>query len=205
MRHGHRHGPGALAVTSSDGRRRVDNGLWTRLDRAERLLRGAVAAVESALRRALVRTFDHIRSIAPDEPRRLLEVQLQCWDADAVRAIVRGVARAGAPARIKEAVLSTGLLTDGQIEELVSQPDIVAVSDPLVTWDYAFAAPLRHAIRDDSAVEKGILEFGSTQRLASIERFLEMSVLEAVAAPSASTPSAWACRWGICGASTTSS
>ena len=109
-----------------------------------------VAATESALRRNLFRTFDKVCSLAPENPRRLLNIQINRWDVANVRTIIRGKARGASEEDILAATLPVGQLDEAQLAELAGERDVVGVADSLTVWNYDFAFPLRRAIRESS-------------------------------------------------------
>jgi vacuolar-type H+-ATPase subunit C/Vma6 len=106
-----------------------------------------IEAVESALRRHVFATFAKLRSIAPEEPRRLLAVQFNQWDTANVLAVVRGKVNGADPEEILEGVLPAGEFDEAQLAELAGEPDLASVADALTTWSYRFAFELRRAIR----------------------------------------------------------
>lgn len=106
-----------------------------------------IEAVESALRRHVFATFAKLRSIAPEEPRRLLAVQLNQWDTANVLAVARGKVNGADPQEILEGVLPAGEFDEAQLAELAGEPDLASVADALTTWNYRFAFELRRAIR----------------------------------------------------------
>jgi ATP synthase A1 C subunit len=118
-----------------------------RLKEALAVLEG-MDAVESALRRNLFDTFSRVRSCAPPEPRRLLNVQFNQWDAENILSILRGKVTGADSEEIMEGVLPAGEFDEPQLQELAAEPDVAAVADALTTWNYRFAFALRRAIRE---------------------------------------------------------
>jgi len=110
-----------------------------------------VLAAESALRRNLFRTFEKVISLAPPEPARLVNIQLCRWEVANIRAIVRGKARGATPDDIISATFPAGRFGEPQLLALADQPDLVALADTLVVWDYPFAAPLRAAVGEKAS------------------------------------------------------
>ena len=104
-------------------------------------------ALESALGRNLFACFTRLRAMAPERPRRLLDVQFSQWDAANVLAVLRGKLAVAAPAEILAAVLPCGQLSEPRLAELAAQPGLEAVADTLVTWGFPFAWRLREVIR----------------------------------------------------------
>ncbi len=105
-----------------------------------------IPAVESAMCRNIARTFAKIRNLTPEKPRRLLNVQFNCWEMANILALMRGKLR-GAPGRdIQAALLPVWRLDEPRLIELAEQPDIKAVADVLVAWNHPFASSLRGAI-----------------------------------------------------------
>jgi ATP synthase A1 C subunit len=103
-------------------------------------------ALESALGRNLVAVFAKLLAIAPPEPRRLLAVQINQWDAANILAVVRGIAAGADPKDITGAMLPVGEFSELQLAELAAQPDLASLSDALTTWGYAFAFELRRIL-----------------------------------------------------------
>ncbi len=116
-------------------------------------VRRGVAAVESALRRSFQATCAKILSIAPQEPRALLAVQLNVWDAANVVTLVRGKLTRTEPEDIMAGVLPAGELDEAKLAELAAEPDLAALADALTTWGYRFAFALRRAILDKVAAK----------------------------------------------------
>jgi V/A-type H+/Na+-transporting ATPase subunit C len=115
---------------------------------AERRGAPAALAIETAARRSVRAAFSKILAIAPPEPRRLLALQLNRWDAANVVTLLRGKLAGATPHDVVSAVLAIGELDEVQLEELAAEPDITAMADALVTWKHGFAAALRRAIRE---------------------------------------------------------
>jgi len=106
-----------------------------------------LAAIESALGRHLSSAFARLRAMAPEEPRRLLTVQLSQWDAANLLAVLRGKLTAAEPREIAEALLPFGEASEPQLEELAAQPGLAAVAGLLATWGYPFATRVRELLR----------------------------------------------------------
>ena len=105
-------------------------------------------AIESALGRNLSACFARLLSLAAEEPRRLLTVQLSRWDAEAVIAILRGKATAADPSEIRRAILPCGLAGEAELAELASAPDLAGLSAALAAWGYPFASRLRQIVAE---------------------------------------------------------
>ncbi len=110
--------------------------------------RRGVFAVEAALRANGHTVFSKLLSIAPPEPRRLLALQLNRWDAANVLSLIRGKLSGATPQEIQEAVLPVGEFSETQLGELAGEPDFPALADALTTWNYTFAFVLRRALRE---------------------------------------------------------
>ncbi len=124
--------------------------------------RRGVFAVEAALRANGHATFAKLLSIAPPEPRRLLSLQLNRWDAANVLSLIRGKLSGAGPQEILEAVLPVGEFSEAQLGELAGEPDVPALADALTAWNYTFAFVLRRALR----------EYGEPRDLPALEHVL---------------------------------
>lgn len=107
-----------------------------------------LGAVEDGLRRDLFATFAVLRRLAPDEPRKLLEIQLRRWDIANIVTILRGKATGTPPEEILAMLFPAGDLDDARLTELAGEPDVAAVADALTAWGVALAFQLRRIIRD---------------------------------------------------------
>ncbi len=110
-------------------------------------------AVESALRRNLYDTFRTLRSLAPERPGQLLNVQFNQWDAANVLAVVRGKVNRVDREHIMSGVLPAGEFSEAQLAELAGERDVAAVANALTTWGYRFAFELRRALLENLAAE----------------------------------------------------
>lgn len=118
-----------------------------------------LAGTELALRRDLFETLDRIRVWAAREPLRLLSLQFCYWDIENIRTIMRGKITAMPDKDILAALFPAGILDDAKLTELVSEPDISAVADTLVTWSFPFAFELRRILREyDASTELDAME-----------------------------------------------
>jgi V/A-type H+/Na+-transporting ATPase subunit C len=120
-------------------------------------------AVEAALRRSCRAVFSKLLKISPPEPRRLLSLQLNRWDAANVLALIRGKLHGATPQQIQAAVLPVGEFSEEQLGELAAEPDLPSLADALTTWNYTFAFVLRRALR----------EYGDPADLPSLEAALQ--------------------------------
>lgn len=110
-------------------------------------VRRGLAAAESAVRRQMHATFSEVRAFAPERPRRLLDVQLNLWEAANLLALVRGISAGASAEAIMESVLPVGALSEAELAELAAQPDLGSLADALATWGHRFSPELRRAIR----------------------------------------------------------
>jgi V/A-type H+/Na+-transporting ATPase subunit C len=115
-------------------------------------------AMESALRRNLFATFAKVLGMAPPEPRALLAVQVNVWDASNVIALVRGKLKGAEPGEIMAAVMAMGELGEPQLEELAGSQDVASLADALTTWNTPFAFDLRRAIHETGVHDLPALE-----------------------------------------------
>ncbi|HVP18072.1 MAG TPA: V-type ATPase subunit [Spirochaetia bacterium] len=105
-----------------------------------------IAAVETALRRDLVRCFSRVRAMAPEAPRALLDTQLARWDIQNVLAVLKGIAAGVGIRQIASALIPAGAFPESQLMELATSTDPVSLARKLVTWNYPFAFTLHEAI-----------------------------------------------------------
>lgn len=105
------------------------------------------AAAESALRTDLFETFEKVRQIAPEKPRRLLSVQFHRWDVENIRTIFRGKSAGAAAEDILAALFPAGELDPIRLAELVAEQDVLAVADALVVMAFPAAFELRKILR----------------------------------------------------------
>ena len=106
--------------------------------------------VEDALRRSLSKSVHHVLSLAPEEPARLLALQLNRWDVQNIVTILRGVLRASTGDEIMASMVPAGQFRVAQLAELAAETEVTDVADALTTWNYRFAYPIRQAIREQA-------------------------------------------------------
>ncbi|WP_455383375.1 V-type ATPase subunit [Salinispira pacifica] len=142
-----------------------------------------LAAAEAALREGLYSTFEHIQSFAPQEPRRLIGIQLNRWDVMNILAILRGVHNGSEQEEIMRSMIPAGEYHPAQLSELAGEHDIQAVADSLTTWGYAFAFEVRRAVKEFSSrggdfteLEAKVYERYYTWALDSLEQTEEDQV-----------------------------
>lgn len=133
-------------------------------------------AVETALSTNVRAAFSKILAIAPQEPRRLIALQVNRWDVANVLALVRGKAGGAGPRELFAAVLPIGELDEVQLGELSAEIDVTNLADALPTWKHAFAFALRRAIREcaekddmtalESALYRGWFQWALSQLTA---------------------------------------
>lgn len=109
-----------------------------------------LAAAEDALRRNLSNTVQKVRFIAPEEPRRLLSIQLNRWDVQNVLSVIRGKMHGSDSGDIIAAFVPVGEFKPAQLGELAAEREIGDVADALTTWDYRFAYVIRRCIRENN-------------------------------------------------------
>jgi len=105
-----------------------------------------IRAVELALRAEMVRAFSRVRSMAPEGPRALIDVQLARWDLQNIIAVLRAVARGADRGEIAASLLPAGAFPEPLLTELASLPDALSVARTLATWNYPFAFTLHDAL-----------------------------------------------------------
>ncbi len=105
-------------------------------------------AVEAGLRRNLFQVFAAIRTLAPPEPRRLIEIHLRRWDITNIMTILRGKAGGTQTEDIMSSLFPAGALDEAMLAELAEEPDMVAVADALTAWGLPLAFELRRIIKE---------------------------------------------------------
>ena len=116
--------------------------------------RGA-RAVDEALSQNFYHTTRRILSFADGPSRRQIEVVLLRYDLQNIRAIVRGRHTGKTEDEILATVYPGGVLSEGQLRELLQQPDLRAIADTLVTWMHPLGRALREGV--DAAQRSGSL------------------------------------------------
>src|SRR5207253_6955678 len=116
--------------------------------------RGA-RAVDEALAQNFYHATRRILSFADGPPRRQIEVVLLRYDLQNIRAIVRGRHTGKTEDEILATVYPGGVLSEGQLRELLQQPDLRAIADTLVTWMHPLGRALREGV--DAAQRSGSL------------------------------------------------
>jgi vacuolar-type H+-ATPase subunit C/Vma6 len=117
-------------------------------------------AVESAVRANARATFAKLLAIAPEEPRRLLALQLNRWDAANILALLRARLAGAGPREALAAVLPIGEMDEEQLGELAAEKDVRSLADALTTWKHEIGFRLRRAV----------LECGNPDDPRSLER-----------------------------------
>jgi vacuolar-type H+-ATPase subunit C/Vma6 len=102
--------------------------------------------IEAAVSAHARATFTRILSLAPPEPRRLLALLLNRWDAANVLTLVRARLAGVSPAEARDALLPIGELEEGQLAELAAEKDLDSLADGLTAWGNGFAFPLRRLL-----------------------------------------------------------
>ena len=105
-----------------------------------------IEAIERALRADMVRAFSRVRAMAPEGPRRLIDVQLARWDLQNIIAVLRAIARGAERREITASLLPAGAFPESLLTELASLPDALSIARALATWNYPFAFELHDAI-----------------------------------------------------------
>lgn len=102
-----------------------------------------LSAVERGLRAELSRTFNQIRTIAPERPRGLLEIQMRWPDMMNVLTLLRGKVTGAAREDIVESLLPGGTLEESRLSELAEAPDSLALVNTLSVWSFPMVGSLR--------------------------------------------------------------
>ncbi|MCF7974731.1 MAG: V-type ATPase subunit [Phycisphaerae bacterium] len=114
-----------------------------------------LTAVERGLRYDLSETANRIFMLAPQRPRRLLEIQMRWPDMKNVLTLLRGKATGASSEDTMAGMLSGGTLDEARLMELAREPDALAMVNTLSVWDFPLAHPLKQMgprIRDRHAL-----------------------------------------------------
>lgn len=120
-------------------------------------------AVEDAVSRNLVRTFQRLIKFAQGDFRDLAEIFLQRWDLAAVKAILRTKHHNLDPERALEDVPPGPTLTVPLINEIVAADNMTEVVARLVGWNPELAQPL----------QQHLAEYQETRRLEILEEAID--------------------------------
>ncbi|HUU75541.1 MAG TPA: ATP synthase A1 subunit C [Methanoregulaceae archaeon] len=129
------------------------------------VLYSGVLAVEYALRRNLIRTYQKILSLVKGRlAEKYILIFLNKWDVQNIKTILRGKNIHISQDEILECLIPAGELDEVTITELLKQPDVRAVVDLLATWEQPYALPLTECL-DDYAENRdlSILEYAIDQ------------------------------------------
>lgn len=102
-----------------------------------------LTAVERGLRANLSDTATRIYKLAPEQPRRLLAIQMRWFDMKNVLTLLRGKVTGAASEDIMAGMLSGGALDEPRLVELAAEPDSLALVNTLSIWGFPLAVPLK--------------------------------------------------------------
>ncbi len=102
-----------------------------------------LSAVERGLRADLSATFDQILLLAPERPRRLLDIQMRWPDMMNALTLLRGKVTGASSEDIVEGLLPGGTLDEPRLVELAAEPDSLTLVNTLSIWGFPLAAPLK--------------------------------------------------------------
>jgi len=125
------------------------------------LNRRGVDAVEEALRRNLAETMIKLRNIAPDHPRKLIDIQLNRWDVDNIVSIARGIRHRRDPRAMSLSMTPVGQFSPVMLDELAAEPDLRSLANSLTSWGCDFGSRIRQVMLAE-------LDDASAARLESI-------------------------------------
>jgi len=116
-------------------------------DLQEALTHGSgLPALEEGFRRNLCRTTAKLLEIADGEPGELLEVIIERWDLENIKAVLRGKHNRLSKEEILSSIVPAGRLDEVRVSELAGAEDAKAVADMLATWHSPFARALTRAL-----------------------------------------------------------
>jgi V/A-type H+-transporting ATPase subunit C len=101
-----------------------------------------IECVSIALREDLEATLGKLKGFFDGEARELLAIILRAYDAENLKAILRGVSRQASPQEIFSAVLPVGEIDSRVLAELANAPDPRQVIDLLASMAIPLAQPL---------------------------------------------------------------
>jgi len=102
-----------------------------------------LTAVERGLRYELSDTAKRIFRLAPEKPRRLLEIQMRWPDMKNILTLLRGKVTGATSEDIMAGMLSGGTLDESRLKELAREPDSLALVNTLSVWTFPLAIPLK--------------------------------------------------------------
>ena len=102
--------------------------------------------IERALREAVFRVISGIKVFAPEEPRRLIGIQLNRWDLANIVTVLRGILRHADIDEIEESLVPAGSYSPSQLSAFARLPDAGALAARLSSSGNSFAAEMGRVI-----------------------------------------------------------
>lgn len=119
------------------------------VDLEEALIRGRGAAeVDEALRANLVRTYAKVLHFLNDEAFTICSALLGRWDVFNLKTILRGKHLGLSVNEIQQGLMPVGVLSQSDLDGLLSAPDVRGVVELAVTWGIAQANALRSGMHE---------------------------------------------------------
>lgn len=137
-----------------------------------------IEGIEDGLRRHLSRFFRKIRAVSIGDARMLVDILLGRWDIQNLKTVMRGRRVGATTQEIMDDLTPAGSLSEADLEQLASQPDIRAIIDLLGTWGSPYAPPLTDVAAD----------YHRTQDLVPLEIALDRHYFSHALRRSASLP-----------------
>jgi V/A-type H+-transporting ATPase subunit C len=116
--------------------------------------RVSIVVMEEGLRHEWLRAVQKLHGIANGRPGELLEILLGRWEAENLKAILRGKKADAGMTEIMAAVLPTGVMDEAALAELARQPSVQGVVDLLATWRSHYARPLRRVLKSQHELKE---------------------------------------------------
>lgn len=111
------------------------------------VIRTGIAAVDFALRKNLVRTYQNISDLVRGtRAEDYIRIFLSRWDVQNIKTILRGKNIHASHDEIFECLVPAGQLDDATLTELLKQPDVRSIIDLMATWNIPYALPLTESV-----------------------------------------------------------
>lgn len=106
-----------------------------------------IAAVDFALRKNLIRTYQGISELVRGtRAEGYIRTFLSRWDVQNIKTILRGKNIHASHDEIFECLVPAGQLDDATLTELLKQPDVRSIIDLMATWNVPYALPLTDSV-----------------------------------------------------------
>ena len=128
--------------------------------------------VERALRESVFRVIAGIRASAPEEPRRLINLQLNRWDLANIVTVLRGILRHADVGEIEGSLLPVGTYSPSRLSALARLPDASALAAGLRGSGNSFAGEIGRVIAEAISADRQRSHIVDTDATREIEAML---------------------------------